>query len=154
MQQQVASTTGRDIGTALYEKVKGKNGKFQQALVAARLSGQEAVQFMVAEYARMYEGSQVIAKPPMKMAHESTLGSAINSFYSDIASIEKSSTTAADLEKERLEQRPGELAPSPVPQPPAQDNDEAVKERKKKKVGARFAVFVFFFAVGSGILCA
>lgn len=115
--------------------------RLQQALVAARLQGQEAVQFMV-EYARVYENNQVIAKPPMKMPHETSLGSAINSFYSDIASIEKS---AADIEKEKAEAMRlavtaaaaiESTSPSPVPtqMPPQDAEQEANKEKKKKKV--------------------
>ncbi|OXU22635.1 hypothetical protein TSAR_013641 [Trichomalopsis sarcophagae] len=113
-----------------------------QALVAARLQGQEAVQFMV-EYARVYENNQVIAKPPMKMPHETSLGSAINSFYSDIASIEKS---AADIEKEKAEAMRlaataaaaiESASPTPVlTQMPPQDAElqEVSKEKKKKKL--------------------
>lgn len=113
----------------------------QQAIVAAaRLQGQEAVQFMVAEYARMYENNQVIAKPPIKMPHDPTaLGSALNSFYSDIATMEK---TAADTEKEKMaEIRVPDLVAMPSPivpqvQVPMMDNDtpDGTKERKKKKV--------------------
>ncbi|XP_014217950.1 MHC class II regulatory factor RFX1 [Copidosoma floridanum] len=104
-----------------------------QALVAARLTGQEAVQFMVAaEYARVYENNQVIAKPPVKMTQESSMGSALNSFYSDIASIEHT----AETERERIEAIAN--VPSPVPQVPHTEVDavvlEAMKEKKKKKM--------------------
>jgi transcriptional regulator len=91
---------------------------------------------MVAEYARVYENNQVIAKPPMKMPHESSLGSAIHSFYSDIASIEQKTT--ADIEKEKIELRLVESIPSPIAQVPPLETEsatvEAIKERKKKKV--------------------
>lgn len=94
---------------------------------------------MVAEYARMYENNQVIAKPPVKVTHDAAaMGSALNSFYSDIASIEK---TRVEVEKEKLpEIRVPEMVvmPSPiVPPVPVIDNDgtpDATKERKKKKV--------------------
>ncbi len=106
-------------------------------VAAARLQGQEAVQLMVVEYARMYENNQVIAKPPVKVAHDpSTLGTALNSFYSDIASIEK---TAADIEKEKMtEIRMPEMMAiaSPVlPQVQLMDTDvpDGTKERKKKR---------------------
>ena len=121
--------------------------------MAARLSGQEAAvaQYMAAEYARVYENNQVIAKPPMKVPHQqqhhhdASLGSVINSFYSDIASIEKS----ADVEKEKIavaaatatavELRPAAesaAVPSPSPQVPPAEADLAgeMKEKKKKKV--------------------
>lgn len=96
---------------------------------------------MVAEYARVYDqNNQVIAKPPMKMPHEASLGSAINSFYSDIASIEKSSV-AAEVEKERLQAEQMRLAVE-VPQQPVMMQTAAIegeaaetKEKKKKKVG-------------------
>ncbi|KAJ8667431.1 hypothetical protein QAD02_009094 [Eretmocerus hayati] len=104
-----------------------------QALVAARISGQEAVQFMMAaEYARVYENNQVIAKPPMKMPHESSLGSALNSFYSDIASMEK---TTPDFERKE-EFRPAEVVAAPVAPVLPQDSDaihDPMKEKKKNK---------------------
>ena len=89
---------------------------------------------VAAEYARMYENNQVIAKPPMKMPHESSLGTALNSFYNDIAFIEKST---ADIEKEKAEARLLESAPSPVSQVPSSEADSIAaeaKEKKKKKV--------------------
>ncbi|XP_014221578.1 fibrous sheath CABYR-binding protein-like [Trichogramma pretiosum] len=112
-----------------------------QALVAARISNQEAaVQFMVAEYARVYENNQVIAKPPVKVtAQEASLGSALNSFYSDIASIEKAEV---DLHQPLQHQQHmvAESTTPPVlvqmPMPGITENpvdSEALKEKKKKK---------------------
>lgn len=89
----------------------------------------------------------------MKMPHETSLGSAINSFYSDIASIEKS---AADIEKEKSEAMRlaataaaaiESASPSPLPiQMPPQDAEpqEAIKEKKKKKVDSN--TFLSFFS--------
>ena len=108
----------------------------QQALVAAanRL-GQEGVQFMMADYSHIYGTSQVIAKPPVKAQKES-LGSAIDSFYNDIASIESSK---AEIETEKQESHLPESISSPIP-PPQPEVDQssssevATKEKKKKKV--------------------
>ncbi|XP_058796412.1 formin-binding protein 4-like [Phymastichus coffea] len=112
-----------------------------QALVA-RLSGQEAVaQFMVAEYARVYDqNNQVIAKPPVKMPHEASLGSALNSFYSDIASMEKSNAVAEAAEKERLQAEHMRLTTDIQQQPvmmqavSMEGEVTETKEKKKKKL--------------------
>lgn len=109
-----------------------------QAIIAAanRLTGQDAVQFMVADYTHVYTNSQIIAKPPIKTQRES-LGSALNSFYNDIASIEKIN---AEQELEQQEIPSMESVPSPVQQvqleteqivtPPA---DSTIKEKRRKK---------------------
>ncbi|XP_012280309.1 formin-binding protein 4 isoform X2 [Orussus abietinus] len=109
-----------------------------QAILAAaanRLTGQEAVRFMVADYTQMYASSQVIAKPPIKMQRES-LGSALNSFYSDIASIEKTKNEQ-DKEQETLA---SEAVPSPVQQVQTEITEQSnlptetvIKEKKRKK---------------------
>lgn len=56
---------------------------------AGSLASQEAVQFMITDYAQVYANTQVIAKPPVKSQTDKSLGSALDSFYNDIASIEK-----------------------------------------------------------------
>ena len=105
----------------------------QQALIAAasRLTGQEAVQFMV-DYGQVYANTQVIAKPPVK-THKESLGSVLDSFYNDIATMEK-------IEQEPEQVSPVESAPlalqqiaQEVEQPPIL-TDSVLKERKKKKV--------------------
>ncbi|XP_015609403.1 formin-binding protein 4 isoform X2 [Cephus cinctus] len=109
------------------------------AIIAAanRLSGQEAVQFVVADYTQVYTNSQIIAKPPIKTQRES-LGSALDSFYSDIASIEK---TNIEQEQEIPEVvAPVESVPSPSqPQVSIETPqivipvDSIIREKKKKK---------------------
>lgn len=69
---------------------------------AGSLTGQEAVQFMLTDYAQVYTNAQVIAKPPVKSQNES-LGSALDSFYSDIATIEKTSL-AAEQDQSNVQQ--------------------------------------------------
>ncbi|XP_051156262.1 formin-binding protein 4-like isoform X2 [Leptopilina boulardi] len=107
-----------------------------QALVAAasRL-GQEGVQFMMTDYSQIYGTNQVIAKPPVK-AHRESLGSAIDSFYNDIASIENSNLESE--QPERPESNYPEAVSSPVPQMQSEENqstnsDVMTKEKKKKK---------------------
>ncbi|XP_011347934.1 formin-binding protein 4 isoform X2 [Ooceraea biroi] len=58
--------------------------------VANKHGGQSAIQFMMG-YAPIYTNNKIIAKPPVKASKES-LGSAINSFYNDIARIERTET--------------------------------------------------------------
>lgn len=87
------------------------------------------------DYSQVYANTQVIAKPPIK-SHKETLGSAIDSFYNDIASIEK---IRNDHETEQV--LPVETVPVTVLQgQPAEVEqpqiltDSVLKERKKKKV--------------------
>ncbi|XP_048514272.1 formin-binding protein 4-like isoform X2 [Athalia rosae] len=114
-----------------------------QAMIAAAgsLAGQESVQFMITDYAQIYANTQVIAKPPIKSQNES-LGSALDSFYNDIASIEK---TNAEQDSNGFE-TPGETTPPPpIPTIPNTatshtevdqvnvSSDPAVKEKDKEK---------------------
>lgn len=108
----------------------------QPALVAAasRL-GQEGVQFMMTDYSQIYGTNQVIAKPPVK-AHRESLGSAIDSFYNDIASIENSNLETEQPESQECNYP--ENASSPVTQLQTEDSqstsDAITKDKKKKKV--------------------
>ncbi|XP_039305043.1 formin-binding protein 4 isoform X2 [Solenopsis invicta] len=103
--------------------------------VANKHSGQSAIQFMVG-YAPIYTNNKIIAKPPVKASKES-LGSALDSFYNDIARIEKTETERSgqhqDVAATVTEQvsTPTEEA-KPEIEPEIAPND-ASKERKKKK---------------------
>lgn len=118
------------------------NFNLQQALLAAanRLATPESVQFVLAaDYTPIYANSQVIAKPPVKTSRES-LGSALDSFYSDIASLEKGATEQ-DIEQKDAVQT--ESVPSPLPQVQAEIEQNSTipdgsKDKKKKKVRDNF----------------
>ncbi|KAK0168616.1 hypothetical protein PV327_002394 [Microctonus hyperodae] len=116
-----------------------------QAIIAAanRLAGPDTVQFML-DYSRIYANTQVIAKPPVKTNKE-PLGTALDSFYNDIASLEshpvidesqhiKHGEAATSLPLKSQE------TPVPVilpPDPPQISNtmaDSTLKDKKKKKV--------------------
>lgn len=91
---------------------------------------------MMTDYSQIYGTNQVIAKPPVK-AHRESLGSAIDSFYSDIASIESSNLETEQPERQEINYP--EAVSSPVPQIQLEDNqsstsDAIAKDRKKKKV--------------------
>lgn len=92
---------------------------------------------MMADYSHIYGTSQVIAKPPVKAQRES-MGSAIDSFYSDIASIE--SSQPPEVETEIQESHLPESVSSPNPPPQSEvdqspSSSEAImKDKKKKKV--------------------
>lgn len=92
-------------------------------------------------YTPIYTNNKIIAKPPVKALKES-LGSALDSFYSDIARIEKTETertgqhqdvAATVMEQvsipERTEEAKPEIEPETVP-----SDSTTMKERKKKKV--------------------
>ena len=91
---------------------------------------------MMADYSQIYSSNQVIAKPPVKAQRES-LGSALDSFYSDIASIEKSKL---EIESEKQESYLLESVPSPIQatqsevEPSSSALEAVMKEKKKKKV--------------------
>ncbi|XP_036146449.1 formin-binding protein 4 isoform X2 [Monomorium pharaonis] len=103
--------------------------------VANKHSGQNAIQFMVG-YTPIYTNNKIIAKPPVKASKES-LGSALDSFYNDIARIEKTETeriaqqdvvaTVTEQVSTPMEEAKPEMEPETAP------NDTAMKERKKKK---------------------
>ncbi|KYN02370.1 PREDICTED: formin-binding protein 4-like [Cyphomyrmex costatus] len=104
--------------------------------VANKHSGQSAIQFMVG-YAPIYTNNKIIAKPPVKASKES-LGSALDSFYNDIARIEKTetertgqpqdiATTITEQVSISTEEAKPEVELETVP------GDITMKERKKKK---------------------
>lgn len=89
-------------------------------------------------YAPIYTNNKIIAKPPVKASKES-LGSALDSFYNDIARIEKTETErtgqlqdiAATITEQvsiSTEEVKPEMEMENVP------SDITMKERKKKKV--------------------
>lgn len=90
-------------------------------------------------YAPVYTNNKIIAKPPIKASKES-LGSALDSFYNDIARIEKTET-------ERTAQNQDTTTAVVVTEPVSVSTEEAkseteletmsndtMKDRKKKKV--------------------
>ncbi|XP_050450317.1 formin-binding protein 4-like isoform X2 [Cataglyphis hispanica] len=103
--------------------------------VANKHGGQNAIQFMVG-YTPIYTNNKIIAKPPVKASKES-LGSALDSFYNDIARIEKTET------ERTVQQDPvavvTEQAPVSIEETKLETESEIVssdttmKERKKKK---------------------
>ncbi|XP_011696542.1 PREDICTED: formin-binding protein 4-like isoform X2 [Wasmannia auropunctata] len=104
--------------------------------VANKHPGQSAIQFMVG-YAPIYTNNKIIAKPPVKASKES-LGSALDSFYNDIARIEQTETERTgqhqDVAATVTEQVsiPTEEA-KPEMEPETVSSDTMMKERKKKK---------------------
>lgn len=104
---------------------------------ANRIAEQDTIQFMVTDYARIYENSQVIAKPPVKTTVRESIHSAIDSFYNDIASIEQNTKIESEANKKvsaetvpsttvQVQQTEAEQSPASV--------DPNLKEKKKKKV--------------------
>lgn len=89
-------------------------------------------------YTPIYTNNKIIAKPPVKASKES-LGSALDSFYNDIARIEKTETERTVQQQDPIagvtEQAP---APTEETKPETESetisNDTIMKERKKKKV--------------------
>ncbi|XP_036139875.1 uncharacterized protein LOC118644729 [Monomorium pharaonis] len=86
-------------------------------------------------YTPIYTNNKIIAKPPVKALKES-LGSALDSFYNDIACIEKTETeriaqqdvaTVTEQVSTPMEKAKSEMESETAP------NDTAMKERKKKK---------------------
>lgn len=91
-------------------------------------------------YAPIYPNNKIIAKPPVKAAKES-LGSALDSFYSDIALIERSETERAAQHHQEtpvMEQQVPAPATEEVKLPETESEsvpcDTTMKEKKKKKV--------------------
>lgn len=98
-------------------------------------------------YASIYTNNKIIAKPPVKASKES-LGSALDSFYSDIARIEKTETertgqhqnvaaTVTEQVSIPTEEAKPEIEPETV------SNDTTTKERKKKKVTILLLLYLF-----------
>ncbi|XP_063995704.1 formin-binding protein 4-like isoform X2 [Diachasmimorpha longicaudata] len=107
-----------------------------QAILAAanRLTGQDTVQFVL-DFPRIYTNTQVIAKPPITTNKES-LGSALNSFYSDLASLERPVDEHQAIPSPQL--IPVEPQPVPTTTPQLTEKLSVVadtyKEKRKKKV--------------------
>ncbi|XP_011269281.2 uncharacterized protein LOC105259194 [Camponotus floridanus] len=104
--------------------------------VANKHGGQNAIQFMVG-YTPIYTNNKIIAKPPVKASKES-LGSALDSFYNDIARIEKTETERTVQQQDPVvsvtEQAPAPIEEmKPETESETVSNDTIMKERKKKK---------------------
>ncbi|KAL6438012.1 hypothetical protein ACFW04_004351 [Cataglyphis niger] len=103
--------------------------------VANKHGGQNAIQFMVG-YTPIYTNNKIIAKPPVKASKES-LGSALDSFYNDIARIEKTETERTvqqDSVAVVTEQAPVSIEETKLEtESEIVSNDTTMKERKKKK---------------------
>ncbi|XP_032677358.1 formin-binding protein 4-like isoform X3 [Odontomachus brunneus] len=104
--------------------------------VANKHSGQSAIQFMLG-YTPIYSNNKIIAKPPVKAAKES-LGSALDSFYNDIARIERTETERAaqhqdTIVMEQVSAPAAEEAKLPEVEPESVPCDTMTKEKKKKK---------------------
>ncbi|XP_011648359.1 formin-binding protein 4-like isoform X2 [Pogonomyrmex barbatus] len=104
--------------------------------VANKHGGQNAIQFMVG-YAPIYTNNKIIAKPPVKASKES-LGSALDSFYNDIARIERTETERTGQHQDTViavtEQVPTPIEEvKPEAEPEVISNDTTTRERKKKK---------------------
>lgn len=115
-------------------------------------------------YAPIYTNNKIIAKPPMKASKES-LGSALNSFYNDIARIERTETeqrtgqhqdsiaAVAATTSATATATPAVVEQSSIPteetKPEAEgetaSSTETIKEKKKKKVVRYLLSFLFFF---------
>ncbi|XP_070150243.1 formin-binding protein 4 isoform X2 [Polyergus mexicanus] len=104
--------------------------------VANKHGGQNAIQFMVG-YTPIYTNNKIIAKPPVKASKES-LGSALDSFYNDIARIEKTETERIVQQQDPVvivtEQAPVPIEETkPETESETMSSDTTIKERKKKK---------------------
>lgn len=99
-------------------------------------------------YTPIYTNNKIIAKPPVKASKES-LGSALDSFYNDIARIEKTETERTVQQQDPVaavtEQAPASIDEiKPETEPETVSNDTTMKERKKKKVLIILNVYVTF----------
>lgn len=100
-------------------------------------------------YTPIYTNNKIIAKPPVKASKES-LGSALDSFYNDIARIEKTET------ERTVQQDPvavvTEQAPVSIEETKLETESEIVssdttmKERKKKKVSIYLSQNLLFLS--------
>lgn len=104
--------------------------------MANKHSGQSAIQFMLG-YTPIYTNNKIIAKPPVKASKES-LGSALDSFYNDIARIERTETERVAQHQDPVvtEQVPASVEDTKPPEtePDPVSSDTTTKEKKKKKV--------------------
>lgn len=117
-----------------------------QAILAAanRLNNQETVQFVL-DFPRIYTNTQVIAKPPIKTSNE-TIGSALDSFYNDIASLERPPIEAKPVEATVFNTNLTDH-PQPVSTPSSLtsdndkiNNDVSLKDKEKKKKKAKSGI--------------
>lgn len=97
-------------------------------------------------YAPIYTNNKIIAKPPVKASKES-LGSALDSFYSDIARIEKTETERTGQHQDVAATVTEQVSipieePKPEIEPETVSND-TTKERKKKKVTILSSLYLF-----------
>lgn len=114
------------------------------------------------DYTRIYGNTQVIAKPPIKTNKE-PLGTALDSFYSDIASLENHSVIDDVQQVKHGEaatsvpiksQEPPAVVPVP-PDPPQISNattDSTPKDKKKKKVTYSFDERIHCIAIFISII--
>lgn len=87
-------------------------------------------------YTPIYTNNKIIAKPPVKASKES-LGSALDSFYNDIARIERTETERTGQQQDTTLIEPIPLAIEEAKtetEPEIMPNDTMIKEKKKKKV--------------------
>ncbi|XP_011312496.1 formin-binding protein 4 isoform X2 [Fopius arisanus] len=107
-----------------------------QAILAAanRLTGQDTVQFLL-DFPRIYTNTQVIAKPPITTNKES-LGSALNSFYSDIASLERPVEEHQAIPSPQLIAVESQPIATTIPETTEKLSaaSDVYKEKRKKKV--------------------
>jgi len=112
-------------------------------------------------YAPIYTNNKIIAKPPVKASKES-LGSAINSFYNDIARIERTETERTTKHQDIVTATTSATNAAVVMEQASVSNDEAkpeiesetacntetttTKEKKKKKV-VWHLLFIYFLNI-------
>lgn len=98
-------------------------------------------------YTPIYTNNKIIAKPPVKASKES-LGSALDSFYNDIARIERTETerVAQHQDTAAIEQAsvPVEEMKIPETEVDSVSSDTTTKEKKKKKVLSSTYHDIFF----------
>jgi len=92
-------------------------------------------------YAPVYTNNKIIAKPPIKGVSKESLGSVLDSFYNDIARIERTETERTAQYQDTVTAvsvtEPVSVSTEetkPETEPEAMSSDITMKERKKKKV--------------------
>lgn len=102
-------------------------------------------------YTPIYTNNKIIAKPPVKASKES-LGSALDSFYNDIARIEKTETERTAQQQDSVvavtEQAPVPIEDTkPETEPETVPSDTTMKERKKKKVSIYISRYLSLLSI-------
>lgn len=102
-------------------------------------------------YTPIYTNNKIIAKPPVKASKES-LGSALDSFYNDIARIEKTETERTVQQQDPVavvtEQAPVSVEETKLEtESETVSNDTTMKERKKKKVSIYLSQNLLFLSI-------